>query len=119
MIRSVLAFAAVTAFAALPALSDSFNRVTDKATFVKLVNGKALTRTGITLRVASDGAIEGRAFGQSVTGAWRWSSGLFCRDLYFGKRDLGPNCQVVQLNGDTVRFIADEGTGDYADLRLK
>ncbi len=119
MVRTFLPFAAATLMAALPAFAEGFNRVADKASFVSLINGKALTRVGITLRVDPNGVIEGRAFGQQVTGAWRWQSGLFCRDLTFGKRNLGPNCQVVQKNGDTVRFIADEGAGDYADLRLK
>lgn len=110
-------FASTMAFAT-PALSE-FNRISDKGDFVSLINGKALTRMGITLKVLPEGKIEGRAFGRPVTGAWRWNGGLFCRDLYFGQTDLGPNCQVVQKKGDTLRFIADEGKGDYADLRLK
>ncbi|QYK42449.1 MAG: dihydrodipicolinate reductase [Paracoccaceae bacterium] len=108
---------ALSILSATPALA--FDRIASKSDFVSLVSGKALTRMGITLTVKPEGVIEGRAFGQPVTGAWQWSGGLFCRDLYFGKRDLGPNCQVVQKNGDTLRFIADEGRGDYADLRLK
>ena len=119
MLRSLLPFAVAGLLAAPAAVAQPCDRVTDKAAFISLIRDKALTRVGITLRVDPGGAIEGRAFGQTVKGAWQWKSGLFCRDLSFGKRDLGPNCQVVQRNGDTVRFIADEGKGDYADLRLK
>jgi hypothetical protein len=104
---------------AAPALANEFSSIRAKDEFVSLVNGKALTRLGISLNVTPAGQIVGRAFGQPVTGAWRWSNGYFCRDLFFGERDLGPNCQLVQKRGDTVRFIADEGRGDYADLRLK
>ncbi len=105
--------------AAQPALAEDFARVQAKSEFVSLISGKALTRFGIELDVSVDGAITGSAFGKPVTGAWRWADGMFCRDLSFGKRDLGPNCQVVQRNGDTIRFIADEGKGDFADLRLE
>ncbi|MBL4916956.1 dihydrodipicolinate reductase [Szabonella alba] len=101
------------------AFADGFSDVRGKQEFLGLVNGKALTRLGISLNVTPNGQIEGRAFGQPVTGAWRWSDGLFCRDLYFGSRDLGANCQLVQRNGDTLRFISDAGRGQFADLRLK
>lgn len=105
--------------AASPALAEGFSRVQAESEFVSLISGKALTRFGIELDVTPDGVIRGSAFGKPVTGAWRWADGLFCRDLYFGKRDLGPNCQVVQRNGDTIRFISDAGQGDFADLQLE
>ncbi len=99
--------------------AEEFRTVKDQDTFLTVVTGKKLTRFGIELDVTPEGEIKGRAFGQSVTGAWRWSDGYFCRDLYFGKRDLGPNCQVVQVSGEVVRFIADQGKGDFADLELE
>jgi len=101
------------------ARAEGASRIAEREEFVRLIQGRALTRLGITLTVTPDGAITGRAFGTPVKGAWRWQGGLFCRDLFFGDEDLGPNCQVVERRGDTLRFIADEGRGDYADLRLK
>lgn len=118
MVRMCFAMLGCLAFAA-PVMAEELNRVEREAEFVGLVSGKALTRLGVTLEVAADGSISGRAFGRPVTGAWRWNGGLFCRDLYFGKQDLGPNCQVVQSDAETVRFIADEGNGDHADFSLK
>ena len=115
-----LALATVlSATIATPSLADGFRQVEDRTQFVSHVSGKALTRLGISLNVTPDGRIEGKAFGKPVTGAWRWKAGLFCRDLKFGGSDLGENCQVVQTNGATMRFISDAGEGDYADLRLR
>lgn len=102
----------------LPALAD-FAQVTDRDRFVSLISGKDLTRLGIRLTVTPDGQIRGRAFGRDVTGAWRWKGGYFCRDLYWGSMDLGPNCQAVRMKGDTLRFISDQGTGQFADLYLR
>jgi hypothetical protein len=99
--------------------AEEFRTVTDQNTFLDVVEGRKLTRLGIELDVLSNGQITGRAFGVPVSGAWRWQDGYFCRDLYYGERDLGPNCQVVKVNGNTVRFIADQGSGQYADLRLR
>ncbi|SFO27738.1 hypothetical protein SAMN04487859_12239 [Roseovarius lutimaris] len=102
-----------------PALAEGFDQITERDSFVSLIQGRDLTRFGITLTVRPDGQITGRAFGRDVSGAWRWSEGYFCRDLYWGARDLGPNCQAVRVQGSTVRFISDQGSGQFADLYLR
>ena len=105
---------------ATPAAADTFSTVKEQAEFVRLVSDRDLTRFGIRLNVSPSGNIEGRAFGRKVTGAWQWQNGYFCRELYVGSDDLGgPNCQLVLTNGETVRFIADKGTGESADLTLR
>jgi hypothetical protein len=105
--------------AGAPAAAEEFQKVDERDTFVSLMNGRELTRFGINLTVTPDGEIDGRAFGRDVTGAWRWDSGYFCRDLYWGQMALGGNCQAVKVQGRTVRFISDQGAGRYADLRLR
>jgi len=113
-------FAAVLAsLMALPAFADGFDQVSSEQDFVSLVEGKKLVRFGIDLDVTRDGQIIGRAFGRDVTGKWDWKSGYFCRDLYWGTRDLGANCQAVRVQGDTIRFISDQGAGEFADLKLR
>jgi len=119
MIRTLLCTAVFAVAGSFAARADEFRPITDRTSFVSLVQGKQLTRLGIRLDVLETGAILGKAFGKPVTGAWRWQNGLFCRDLYFGQQDLGPNCQVVKLRGDTLRFIADRGNGQYSDLSLR
>ncbi|MFN6979179.1 MAG: dihydrodipicolinate reductase [Gemmobacter sp.] len=100
-------------------------RIESRDQFVALVRDRALHLTGIagvvgvTLRVKPDGAIEGKASGSEVKGAWTWDDGLFCRNLVWGERDLGPNCQVVEKRGERLRFIADRGQGQHADFRLR
>ena len=100
------------------AKADGFQQVKNKSTFVSLMSGRELTRYGINLVVTPDGRIDGKAFGRDVKGAWRWQGGYFCRDLYWGQRDLGANCQMVKRQGRTIRFISDKGTGEFADLQL-
>ncbi len=104
---------------AAPALAQSFETVTTRDAFVAAVSGRALTRLGITMSVAPNGEIKGRAFGSPVTGAWNWQGNYFCRDLYWGADRLDPNCQTVQISGDTIRFIPDRGKGRGADLTIK
>lgn len=116
MIVALIVFSSLGAATA----AQAFNRVTSADDFLGLVQGKRLTRLGITLVVSRDGSISGRAFGRDVTGDWDWSSdGYFCREMNFGQRLIPRNCQEVLINGTTIRFIADEGAGDRADLQIR
>jgi hypothetical protein len=99
--------------------SEQFSTVASRDGFVALVQGQELRRLGIRLNVTADGRIIGRAFGTEVTGSWAWEDGYFCRDLFWGDRDLGFNCQLVEVNGSAMRFTSDQGTGQFADLTLR
>ncbi len=104
---------------ASPAMADGYARVTDRGAFVDLVRGKSLTSLGVSLTISPSGSIGGRAFGRDVSGAWTWTDGYFCRTLRAGDRVFARNCQVVQRQGDRLRFIADKGTGETANLRIR
>jgi hypothetical protein len=96
-----------------------FRRIDDRAKFVELVGDGELTRFGVAVKVEPDGQIRGRALGRSISGAWDWRGGYFCRDLFWGSRELGTNCQSVAVSGQIVRFTSDEGRGPFADLKLE
>ena len=116
-----LAIAAVLAGLALPVATPvaAFERITDAREFAQTVAGRDLTRFGIRLQVTPDGGIQGRGFGYTVTGEWRWEGGFFCRDMDWGGTDIGYNCQAVLLDGNRVRFVADQGQGEHADFTLR
>lgn len=103
---------------ASPVLAD-FQPVREEAMFRALVDGNELTRFAIRLQVLPEGRIEGRGFGQKVSGMWEWRDGYFCRTLEWGSGGDPYNCQLVLRNGTTLRFISDQGRGDQADLRLR
>lgn len=115
MIRALLLSLALAA--PLPALA--FERVSQRGDFMTLVQGRTLHSLGVSLRVLPEGRIEGRAFGADVQGRWQWRDGFFCRELFAAGRAYPMNCQAVAVEGTTLRFTADRGRGDRADLRLK
>jgi hypothetical protein len=102
-----------------PAMADGYDRVTDRGDFVDLVSGKSLTSLGVSLNVSPSGKISGRAFGSDVSGTWTWNNGYFCRTLKAGSRSFALNCQLVQKKPGRIRFTADKGSGDTADLRIR
>ncbi|MEN8896025.1 MAG: dihydrodipicolinate reductase [Yoonia sp.] len=119
MTRLFLAFAL---FVATPAMAAGYDRVTDQAIFVDLINGKSLSNRlyGVWLQVTSDGKIAGDAWGWDITGSWTWENGFFCRDILWGGDPIGYNCQLVELRGDNeLRFTSDQGAGDNASFKLR
>ena len=116
MLRPALILAVLTP---LPALAEGLTRITAKPDFVAAVDGRSLTSMAVRLNVAANGAITGRAFGMAVTGTWAWTDGYFCRTLDTATRDFPLNCQLVETDGQTIRFTADKGKGDIADLRIR
>ncbi len=117
--RIVAAVATAASFLLPQAAAAELKRIEDKSEFVRLVQGKTLSRPLVRLNVTSDGKISGRGATWDVTGSWDWKNGFFCRDLNWGGDDLGYNCQAVLANGSEMRFIADQGAGQAADFRLR
>ncbi|MFK7877358.1 MAG: dihydrodipicolinate reductase [Paracoccaceae bacterium] len=117
-LRLVLTMCLVFAFAS--GAQAEYTKVNEKSEFVRLVTGKILTRPWVQLRVTEDGRIEGTGARWSVSGAWSWRDGYFCRDLFWGGDDLGYNCQEVRASAaGHLRFISDKGEGRSAGFRLQ
>lgn len=115
--------ASVLAFALLPQLSwaDGFDRLQSEQDFLTRVAGREIAQSfwGIRLVVRPDGTIDGSAMGWAVTGEWRWENGLFCRQMDWSGTEIPPNCQMVEVAGEKVRFTSDAGQGDSATFNLR
>ena len=108
----------LSAGSASVALAD-LAKIDSRSDFIKLVEGKTLSRPFIKLEVSPAGTITGRGARWDVTGSWSWQEGYFCRDLIWGGDALPYNCQEVRANGTKVRFTSDKGTGDSAEFKLQ
>ena len=99
--------------------NEKFDKISNEIDFLEIVDGHTLSRPLIKLVVQNDGSITGKAAFRSVNGNWSWDNQLFCRTLFWGERDLGLNCQLVEYNGEILRFTADEGAGAFADFTIE
>jgi len=106
---------------ALPVSALAYERISDRATFVATVGDKDLKIAlyGLTLNVRDNGTITGRAAGWDISGSWTWENGYFCRDMDWSGYPIEYNCQLVEVNGDRIRFTVDQGAGDDAVLRIR
>ena len=110
-----------TVLATTPVAAVAFERIADRSTFVNTVDGKDLKIAlyGLTLNVRDNGTITGRAAGWDISGSWSWENGYFCRDMDWSGYAIDYNCQLVEVNGDRIRFTVDQGAGDDAVLRIR
>ncbi len=111
----------ILTFAALPTSAAAFERISDRGAFVAAVGGKDLKIAlyGLTLNVEPNGTIEGTAMGWDISGSWAWENGYFCRDMDWSGTAIEYNCQLVELDGDRIRFTVDQGAGEDAVLRIR
>ena len=115
----VAALAVATIFAAQTA--QSYDAITDKTTFLTSIGGKNLSNRlyAVNLSVKPNGQIAGTGAGWEITGTWSWQDGYFCREMFWGGDQIPYNCQLVEFNGQEMRFTTDQGTGDSASFRLR
>ena len=119
MIRHAIALTALLGGLAAGTAAADFAKVTDEREFLRLVAENKLTRMGIEVTVTPSGEIRGSAFGSPVTGNWSWKGEYFCRDLAWGDKQFGYNCQEVARDGNALRFTSDRGAGRSAKLYLE
>ncbi len=120
LLKLLMLAVAVAVAASTTAVAEAkFKKVVSEDEFLDVTSGKAMTLMGISVFVTRDGKIGGKAFGREVSGKWQWQNGFFCRDLYWGETDFGPNCQEVRVNKNKIRFASDRGAGRSAVLTLR
>lgn len=115
------AIIAVTLWGTALFADEGFQPVTTEQTFLQILGDRNLSNRlyGVNLSVTPDGAIAGTGAGWDVTGRWSFQDGFFCRDMTWGDDALPYNCQLVESNGDEMRFTSDQGTGEAASFKLR
>ena len=107
--------------AASYAQAQSEKIIINRSEFLAVVENKSLELWlfGIRLQISSDGTIRGSALGRDVSGSWVWEDNYFCRNMVWGDRDIGYNCQSVSMVENKLRFTSDKGLGANAQFTLK
>ena len=119
MLTTLLTTAALAT--AAPVAAQSYQPITDRAAFLQSMDGKNLSNRlyGVNLQVTEDGGIVGTGAGWDITGTWSWQDSYFCREMSWGGDPIPYNCQLVEFDGQDMRFTTDQGAGDSASFRLR
>ena len=77
------------------------------------IAGKTLTlEPGKSYVIGADGTIKGSWGGAALVGQYEMKDGFFCRTLSQGPSGPAPeDCQILLLEGDTLRGTRDRGDG--------
>ena len=114
-----LLFASVLSSFPLISAAQTNEWIKEENRFINLIDGKKLKRFLIELSVQTDGTITGMAAGTDVTGNWNWQDNYFCRNLSWGNRYLGSDCQKVELKDQKLFFTSDQGRGATAGFSIR
>lgn len=113
---------AVSVLVSTPVAAAEFSTVSDKDTFLSLIEGRQLLLTtwDVALTVTPNGQITGNMLGWDLTGSWSWKDGYFCREMDWSGYTIDYNCQLVEVKGTTsLRFTVDQGAGKSAVFSLQ
>ncbi|MEP3785407.1 hypothetical protein [Ascidiaceihabitans sp.] len=122
MRTSIIAFSifALVGTSGVPALADNFKRIKTSEEFSALVVGKKITWPGGTAFIRPNGKTDGRLKKQGkYVGNWTFTKGFYCRNLVIKKEATGTNCQIVEIDGNKLRFTRDQGKGATNIVTLK
>lgn len=90
-----------------------FKKLTSAGEYIEEVAGKPITfENGGVLITNRDGSIGGNFDGETPEGSWTFEDGKLCREVTIGSQSYPEVCHTVEVGreGDTVRFLNDDGT---------
>lgn len=94
-------------------------RILTEEDFRAKVVGKSMTSAdGATFKIHANGKLTGSVGSKKFRGVWNWQSGYFCRNGKMAGKEIGSDCQVVEVDGDTVTNIRNQGKGKKAVFTL-
>jgi hypothetical protein len=102
-------------------LAAEFSRVKSEEQFrTNLVGKKYHDKYGNWFRWNADGTMSGKLKSKKkFSGAWVWSKKFVCRNVRIAGEELGTDCQIIEVDGNSVRFTRKKGKGDSGVLTMK
>ena len=90
----------------------SWTRIETEAAFRAAFAGRAFAADGVAFLIHEDGRITGAVDGRPLNGRWWWEGAFLCRTARIDVEDLGTERELIERDGDRVRYTHDEGRGD-------
>lgn len=90
-----------------------WKQVTTEEGYISAFVGKnTVDADGNTYRHSADGTFTGKLkSGDKLRGAWQWRGKYWCRNAIIGDRELGTDCQKVEVDGNKWRITRERGKG--------
>ena len=105
------ALLALTAWLSVQSVSAADATIATEQEFREVAVGKKLVSKHGHVIVHDDGTLTGTFGNKELTGTWSWEDEFYCRSAKLGKKDIGDDCQVVEVSGDRLIFVRKKGKG--------
>jgi hypothetical protein len=109
--RHLLAITATLTLIAAPLHAESFKRITTEADYVANVVGKKYCNKSGCWTAKKNGKMTGKFGKDSFRASWKWHKGFSCRAGKLGGKDIGTDCQLIEIAGDKLRITRKQGKG--------
>jgi hypothetical protein len=87
-------------------------KISTKQAFLEKVAGRKHVNGSAWVIVSADGTVEGVGpKGGPISGDWSWEGDFYCRTIVFDGEPMLKDYQAVSLDGNTVTYTRDKGTG--------
>lgn len=91
--------------------AQNFKRITTEADYIAKVAGKKYCNEGGCWTAKKNGRMTGKFGKDRFKANWAWKKSFACRTGTLGKRDIGTDCQVIEVAGNKVRITRKQGKG--------
>jgi len=116
----ILSLALITLVISHTSAKADFTQVKTEDEFRNSIVEKVIASSSCDPLIShSDGTITGVCNGKKLTGSWKWSDGLWCRDIKLGDKKYKIDCQKYEIDGQTVRVTAKKGKGKKTIYKIK
>jgi hypothetical protein len=93
-------------------------RLSSSEAFLETIADRELAGEGMRFIVHSDGRISGTVGTDLLSGQWYWEDEYFCRTAALNGEDLGLDCEVIELCGNSMRYTRNKGQGTASIVSL-
>lgn len=113
--------ALVVALAFTGAAQADYKRIKNGTQFNADIVGKKLVDDQGNVFIAnSDGTISAKLVdGRKFSGSWVWNKKFWCRNGVLDGKALGTDCQVFEIDGNSVRMTRKKGKGSTTIYNLQ
>ncbi len=115
----LIAYFALAVVTASPALAEGFSRITTKAEYIENVVGKNGCNDSGCAKALKNGKMKGKFGALKFRGTWEWRDQYLCRSGKLGDKDLGTDCQVIEISGNKLRITRNKGEGKSVEYTIQ
>lgn len=101
-----------------PGGDDVWTCILTRPDFEAFCADRIIRGDGTTVVLSRDGRLHGRVGEAVLEGRWHWENGLFCRTATFDGVALDLDREIIERQGNLMRYTRDAGRGPASVVQV-